>query len=63
MYKNYKVADSLSMSEYLLNEEKIALVPGSAFGKEGYLRLSYATSKENLEKALDRLKSGLLKLT
>ena len=63
VYKNYKVADSLSMSEYLLNEEKIALVPGSAFGKEGYLRLSYATSKENLEKALDRLKSGLLKLT
>ncbi len=61
-YEDYDVVDSLSMSEYLLNEGKIALVPGSAFGKEGYLRLSYATSKENLKKALDRLEESLLKL-
>ncbi len=61
-YENYTISDSLSMSEYLLNEGKIALVPGSAFGKEGYLRLSYATSKENLKKALDRLGESLLKL-
>ncbi len=58
-YDDYNIKDSLSLSEYLLNEGKIALVPGSAFGQEGYLRLSYATSKENLEKALDRLKNSL----
>ncbi len=61
-YKDYNINDSLSMSEYLLNEGKIALVPGSAFGQEGYLRLSYATGKENLSRALDRLKESLLKL-
>ncbi len=61
-YENYSINDSLSMSEYLLNKGKIALVPGSAFGKDGYLRLSYATSKENLKKALDRLEESLIKL-
>jgi len=58
-YKDYIVEDSLSMSEYLLNQVKIALVPGSAFGKEGYLRLSYATDRDTLSSALDRLEEGL----
>ena len=42
----------------LLNEEKIAIVPGSAFGEcgEGYLRVSYAYSIEELKEALGRLK-------
>ncbi|HHC74241.1 MAG TPA: aminotransferase class I/II-fold pyridoxal phosphate-dependent enzyme, partial [Thiothrix sp.] len=35
----------------------VALVPGSAFGLEGYLRLSFATSMENLEKAAERIAS------
>ena len=61
-YENYKIENSLSLSEYLLNEGKIALVPGSAFGQEGYLRLSYATSRENLEKAINRLKNSLILL-
>jgi aspartate aminotransferase len=39
----------------LLDEEKVAAVPGSAFGAEGYLRLSYATSEETIAKGLDRL--------
>ena len=58
-YKDYIIEDSLSMSEYLLNQVKIALVPGSAFGKEGYLRLSYATDRDTLSSALDRLEEGL----
>jgi len=39
----------------LLEEEKVAAVPGSAFGAEGYLRLSYATSDETLHKGAERL--------
>ena len=35
----------------------VALVPGSAFGAPGHLRLSFATSMDNLEKALDRLEA------
>ena len=43
----------------LLLEKGVALVPGSAFGCEGCLRLSFATSDDALEKALDRLQSTL----
>jgi aspartate aminotransferase len=39
----------------LLEKEKVAAVPGSAFGAEGFLRLSYATSDETIAKGLDRL--------
>lgn len=39
----------------LLEEEKVALVPGSGFGAPDYVRLSYATSLENLKAALDRI--------
>jgi aspartate aminotransferase len=40
----------------LLEQEKVAAVPGSAFGAEGYLRLSYATADAIIEKGLERLK-------
>ncbi len=46
------------MAELLL-EKGVALVPGSAFGSPGHLRLSYAASDEALEKALDRLEQAL----
>ncbi len=39
----------------LLEQEKVAAVPGSAFGAEGYLRLSYATSDEIIKKGVERL--------
>jgi len=39
----------------LLEEYHVGLVPGSAFGNEKYVRLSYATSDENLEKAFNRI--------
>lgn len=47
--------DSGEFCERLLSEQKVAAVPGTAFGSEGYIRLSYATSMENIEKGLDRL--------
>jgi aspartate aminotransferase len=43
------------LAEFILNETGVALVPGSAFGAEGHLRLSFATSMDNLNAALDRL--------
>ncbi|WP_422140089.1 pyridoxal phosphate-dependent aminotransferase [Endozoicomonas sp. ALC020] len=46
------------LAEMLL-EKGVALVPGSAFGMEGCMRLSYATSDEALEKALDRMEAAL----
>lgn len=56
--KNYKgkiIKDSVSLSQILLEEAKIAVVPGSAFGADNYLRLSYATSMANITKGMDRL--------
>ncbi len=43
------------LAQYVLNEAEVAAVPGSAFGGEGYLRFSYATSMENLQQAMSRL--------
>jgi aspartate aminotransferase len=50
-----KEANDLAFSEYLLVEAGVAVVPGSAFGSEGYIRLSFATSMDNLKKALERI--------
>ena len=49
--------DGETFSELLLKEERVAVVPGSAFGAggEGYVRCSYATSYEEIEEALERL--------
>ena len=37
----------------------VAVVPGSAFGAEGYFRISFATSMDNLREALDRIEKAL----
>jgi aspartate aminotransferase len=49
----------IALSEYLLVEAGVAVVPGSAFGSEGYIRLSFATSMNNLVEALKRIKKAL----
>jgi aspartate aminotransferase len=48
-------ADDLALANYLLDEHLVALVPGSAFGLENFMRLSFATNMEELEKAFLRL--------
>jgi len=55
---------SLQIAEYLLEEASVALVPGSAFGQsgEGYLRISYANSYEQLEEGLDNMERALARL-
>ena len=51
--------DDVALAEHLLLKHGLAVVPGSAFGAPGHLRLSYATSDANLQKAIDRLAAGL----
>jgi len=51
------VADDTALAEYLIDEANVALVPGTAFGLSGHVRISYATSMDNLEKAMDRLEA------
>jgi len=60
--KILKVENSFDFAMHLLYEAHLAVVPGSAFGKEGYLRLSYATSMEHLHEAIFRLKKALNKI-
>ena len=53
------IDNDVQLAEYLLNEAEVALVPGSAFGQEGYLRISFATSMDNLSEALERIEQAL----
>ena len=53
------INNDIELGEYLLQQAELALVPGSAFGAKGYMRLSYATSMENLEVAIERLRDAL----
>jgi aspartate aminotransferase len=49
------INDDLELAEYLIEKAGVALIPGSAFGMQGHIRFSVATSMENLENALDRI--------
>jgi aspartate aminotransferase len=49
----------IEFGEYLIEKAGVALVPGSAFGAPGYMRISFATSMDNLKKALERLHNTL----
>jgi len=53
------LGNSSDVATFLLEEVKVALVPGSAFGAEGYLRLSYATSQENIKEGVDRIEKAV----
>ena len=53
------VKDDVELAAWLMEKAEVALVPGSAFGAPGYLRLSFATSMENLQEAMRRLKVAL----
>jgi aspartate aminotransferase len=58
-----KIENDMDLCIYLLEVGHIATVPGSAFGADGCVRISYANSDENLEKAMDRLKKALAALS
>lgn len=49
-------SDDVAFSDYILETAKVSVVPGSAFGTDGYMRISFATSMENLQEALRRIR-------
>ena len=61
-YNGKVIKDSFDLSDYLLDEARIALVPGAAFEAPDNLRISYSNSMENLTKALDQMEAALAKL-
>ena len=61
--KKTKVKNDKDFVEKLLVKSQVAVVQGSAFGLDGYFRISYATSTENLKKAMERIKSFCGSLT
>jgi aspartate aminotransferase len=58
-YKGRVVDTSTALTEILLEDFHTAVVPGVEFGKEGYLRLSFATSMEVIEKGVERIKKAV----
>ena len=62
-YYSKKLGSDLALSEYLLEKGKVAGVPGSAFGAEGYLRLSYCVSEDTIREGIRRLKRALESLS
>ena len=58
-----KIDNDIDFVQSLLENNNVAVVQGSAFGLEGYFRISYATSMENLEKAMSRIKEFCESLT
>jgi aspartate aminotransferase len=52
-------SDTLKLSDRLLDEAMVAVVPGEGFGSPGYIRLSFATSMENIKEGLDRIEKWL----
>lgn len=57
-----KINDSMDFSAKLLENEKVAVIPGKAFGLDNYVRVSYATSMELIEKGLERINKFVNKL-
>ncbi len=60
---NGKAANgSMDLTELLLTEAKVAVLPGSPFGADSYLRLSYATSMDNITNGLDRIEEMITRM-
>ena len=60
--KGKVIKNSSDVATYLLEEAKVTLVSGDAFGADSYIRLSYATSMDNIKKGLDRIEAALQRL-
>jgi len=56
-YKDQLITDSLKLAELLLLEAKVAVIPGSPFGDDDYIRLSYATSLEDIKEGVENIKN------
>ena len=58
-WKGEPIGGSLRFAQYLLEEAKVAVVPGAAFGADKNARLSFATSMDNLSRGLDRIAEAI----
>lgn len=58
-YNGKRIINSFDLADFILKEAEVALIPGSAFEAEGYLRLSYATSMEDVKEGLNRIENIL----
>ncbi|MCM1991652.1 pyridoxal phosphate-dependent aminotransferase [Oceanirhabdus seepicola] len=58
-FNGVKILNSMELAEYLLNTVKVAAIPGAAFGSDNYIRLSYATSLENIKEGLNRIEKAV----
>lgn len=62
-YQGKKIANSTDLADYLLEVARVAVVPGVEFGMDGFERLSFATSIENVREGVDRIEKALTQLT
>ncbi|MEM6998664.1 MAG: pyridoxal phosphate-dependent aminotransferase [Pseudomonadota bacterium] len=53
------ISNDIELAEFFLEKAEVAMVPGSAFGAPGCMRISFATSMENLEKSMERIKNAV----
>jgi aspartate aminotransferase len=58
-FKGKTIKDDMDLCDFLLDEVKVAAVPGGAFGAPGYIRLSYCTSMDNIKEGLKRIGEGI----
>lgn len=61
-FKNQDINNSVDFAKVLLEEEKVAVIPGAGFGLDNYIRLSYATSMNVIETGIDRISIFLSKI-
>ena len=59
-FNGYKIRNSIDFAEYLLDIANVAVIPGSAFGADEYVRLSYATSLDSIKEGLNRIEKALI---
>ena len=57
------IKDSLDFTEFILEEAKVAVVPGVAFGSDDHVRISYATSMDDIIKGMERITEAVKKLS
>jgi len=61
-YMGGKILNSVDLAGYLLDEANVAVVPGVAFGNDDHIRLSYATSIENIKEGVKRIEKAIVNL-
>ncbi|MDO5518371.1 MAG: aminotransferase class I/II-fold pyridoxal phosphate-dependent enzyme, partial [Clostridium sp.] len=62
VFNGQEIKNSVDFAKVLLDEEKVAVIPGAGFGLDDYIRLSYATSMNVIETGIDRISTFLSKI-